>query len=139
MTGRGLVRRFFFAPDKAEASALRRRVTTAWWAIMALVGMCAVLQAHASAEANGSAVDAADERATAFRAVQGPSQESVPGGALFVAGYAMVWLLVFGYVIRLHRMSMRTSHEIQELRALAQQISTHGVRQSAAETSVERG
>jgi CcmD family protein len=135
MTEQTFVRRVV----RASAGARRMQRGAGWWVMMALVGACAALPARASAQASDAVVDAADERATAFRAVQGPSQESVPGGALFVAGYAMVWLLVFGYVIRLHRMSIRASREIHELRALAQQVNTQDARPPSGAPTVERG
>jgi CcmD family protein len=52
------------------------------------------------------AQSASQDRATSFEAVTGPAKEDVAGGPLLLAAYAIVWLVVFGYVfhlVRLHR------------------------------------
>jgi CcmD family protein len=71
-------------------------------------------------EPDAEAEDPAEERATAFRAVEGPVTEDVPGGALMIAAYAAIWILVFGYVFRLGRISARTAADVSRLeRSLA--------------------
>jgi len=68
----------------------------------------------------GEDVDPSDERATSFQAVEGPVTEDVPGGALMVAAYAAIWLLIFGYVFRLGRISAQTTADVRRLeRSLA--------------------
>ncbi|MBK8171656.1 MAG: hypothetical protein IPK60_15090 [Sandaracinaceae bacterium] len=56
-----------------------------------------------------------DSRATQFRAMQGPAQESVPGGTLMVAAYGLVWLFVFAYIVRIALLSAKTSSEVERL------------------------
>lgn len=66
------------------------------------------------------AVDPASERSAAFRAVEGPQTEDVPGGPLLIGAYGVIWALVMLYVIRLGRMQSRTSEEVERLeRSLA--------------------
>ena len=50
------------------------------------------------------AQDAADDRAQSFQAVEGGVKEDIAGGPLMLAAYAVVWLVVFGYVFRLVRL-----------------------------------
>ncbi len=62
----------------------------------------------------------AEERATEFRAVEGPVTEDVPGGALMVGAYGVIWLLVLLYVVRLGRMQGRIAADVERLeRSLA--------------------
>ncbi len=71
-------------------------------------------------EPDAEATDPEEERATEFRAVEGPVTEDVPGGALLITAYAAIWILVFGYVFRLGRMSARTAADVRRLeRSLA--------------------
>jgi CcmD family protein len=60
-------------------------------------------------------VDPSTERATSFRAVDGPVTEDVPGGVLMIVAYAAIWVLVFGYVWRLGRMSAQTAADVRRL------------------------
>ncbi len=52
---------------------------------------------------------------TGFRSVTGPSEEDVPGGLLLVAAYAVIWVLVFGYVLRLGKLQAATRAEIERV------------------------
>lgn len=54
-------------------------------------------------------------RSTEFRAMTGPATESVPGGTLLVAAYGVVWLLLFGYALRLGAMSRETRERLAAL------------------------
>jgi CcmD family protein len=66
------------------------------------------------------AQDAAESRATAFQAVEGSQKEDVPGGPLMVAAYAVVLVLLVGYVARLGALQRRIAGELERLtRALA--------------------
>jgi hypothetical protein len=58
------------------------------------------------------------DRATSFRAVTGPEQESVPGGALLVGGYGLVFALTLLYVVRLSALSRGTDARIARLEKL---------------------
>ena len=58
------------------------------------------------------AQDAADARATEFRAMTGPAQESVPGGMLLVAAYAAIWIFIFAYVWRTAKLQSQTRAEL---------------------------
>lgn len=59
--------------------------------------------------------DADGGRSTEFRAMTGPAQESVPGGMLLVSAYAVVWVVVFGYVLRLGGLSAATRTKLERL------------------------
>lgn len=61
--------------------------------------------------------DAAEERAAAFRGVRGPEAESVPGGALMLAAYAVVWVLLFLFLMRMRRLQRHTAEELERLSA----------------------
>lgn len=58
----------------------------------------ATLCARALAQDEG-AEDAAESRATEFQAADGAQTENIPGGALMVAAYGVIFVLVLGYVI----------------------------------------
>lgn len=81
--------------------------------------LCALMTA-ASAVAQDAADEGTGDRATAFQAVEGAVKEDVPGGPLLVAAYGLIWLLVFGYLVRLVRLQSRTEAEVARLdKALA--------------------
>jgi CcmD family protein len=42
-------------------------------------------------------------RATSFQAVSGSQKEQVPGGPMVIAAYAVLWVLVGGFVLRMGR------------------------------------
>lgn len=64
--------------------------------------------------------DPADERATEFRAVEGPQVEDVPGGPLLITAYGVVWVLLMLYLVRLGRMQARIARDLGRLeRSLA--------------------
>ncbi|MCG8556917.1 MAG: CcmD family protein [Proteobacteria bacterium] len=62
--------------------------------------------------------DVQDQRAAGFVAVEGPTQEDVPGGALLLAAYATVWILLLLYVLRLSRLYLRAERELKRLEQL---------------------
>ena len=78
-----------------------------WLATCALLALLVTGPARAE--------DPSDDRATAFQAVEGAVQEDVPGGPLLVAAYALVWLGVFGYLVRLVRLQRHSEHEVARL------------------------
>ncbi len=61
--------------------------------------------------------DAAEERAAQFVGVRGPEAESVPGGALMLGAYAIVWALLFLYLMRLRGLQRNTAEELERLSA----------------------
>lgn len=64
-----------------------------------------------------SEAQAQNDRAASFEAVEaGAHTEQVPGGALLVAAYATVWILVLGYVVSLGFRQASTSRELGRLR-----------------------
>lgn len=78
------------------------------------LGLCAVLQtgvALAQDEAPSTG------RSTEFRAVEGSEAESVDGGALMVAAYGVILVLVLGYVLHLARLTAGTTAEVARLKA----------------------
>ncbi len=63
------------------------------------------------------AEDAAASRSATFQAVEGASAEDVPGGPLLVSAYAVVLVLLVGYVVWLARLQAGTARELARLRA----------------------
>jgi CcmD family protein len=61
--------------------------------------------------------DAADERASQFVGVRGPEAESISGGALLLAAYAVVWVLLFLFLMRMRRLQKQTAEELERLSA----------------------
>jgi CcmD family protein len=61
--------------------------------------------------------DAAEERAAQFVGVRGPEAESVPGGALLLAAYAIVWALLFLFLMRMRGLQRQTAEELERLSA----------------------
>ncbi|MDH3728393.1 MAG: CcmD family protein [Myxococcales bacterium] len=61
--------------------------------------------------------DPADERAAQFVGVRGPDAEQVPGGALLLAAYAVVWALLFVFLLRMRGLQRQTADELQRLSA----------------------
>jgi hypothetical protein len=59
-----------------------------------------------------------DTRATSFQAVQGAQKEDVPGGSLLVGAYAVVLVLIVGYVARLGMMHQKTASDVERLSRL---------------------
>ena len=59
-----------------------------------------------------------DDRATSFQAVEGAQHEDVPGGKLLVAAYAVVMVLLVGYVARLGMMHRKTASDVERLSRL---------------------
>jgi hypothetical protein len=74
-----------------------------------------VLAQDGAAAAGDDGKDAAESRATAFEAVEGPQKEQVPGGALLVSAYAFVLVLLVAYVGRLAALQSRTAAEVERL------------------------
>ena len=63
---------------------------------------------------------AAESRASSFRAVEGADAEQVPGGNLMIGAYAVMWIFVFGYVLRLQKIHGQTQADLSRIeRALA--------------------
>ncbi len=59
----------------------------------------------------------AEERAAQFVGVTGPEAESVPGGALLLAAYAVVWVLLFLFLLRMRGLQRQTAEELERLSA----------------------
>ena len=59
--------------------------------------------------------DAAESRAAAFQAVEGPDAEQVPGGMLLIGAYGFVLVLLIGYVGRLGKLQSKTLAEVERL------------------------
>jgi CcmD family protein len=69
------------------------------------------------AAASETQEDAAEERATQFVGVRGPEAESIPGGALLLAAYAVVWALLFLFLMRMRGLQRQTAEELERLSA----------------------
>ncbi len=61
--------------------------------------------------------DAAEERAAQFVGVEGPDVESISGGALMLAAYAIVWALLFLFLMRMRGLQRQTAEELERLSA----------------------
>jgi len=61
--------------------------------------------------------DAAEERATQFVGVEGPEAESISGGALLLVAYAVVWVLLFLFLMRVRGLQRQTAEELERLSA----------------------
>ena len=59
--------------------------------------------------------DPAEERATSFVGVEGAVDEDVPGGTLLIAAYAIVWVMLFLYLMRMARLSADVSRRVADL------------------------
>lgn len=81
--------------------------------LLGLVPAAALAEETAAAEEK----DAASDRSAAFRAVQGPDSEQVPGGTLLISAYAVVMVLLVGYVGRLGLLQRKTNAEVARLTA----------------------
>ena len=96
---------------------MKSNMNRGWYAASALVlaiGIASTLLVGTGSQP-AAAQEAAEDRAEAFRAVEGPQQEDVPGGPLLVGAYALLWLFVLGYVWRLGRLHARTASEIEQV------------------------
>ena len=49
--------------------------------------------------------------------VRGPDAENVPGGALLLAAYAIVWVLLFVFLLRMRGLQKQTADELERLSA----------------------
>ena len=78
----------------------------------------------------------AQDRATQFVAVTGPQRESVPGGVLLVAAYGLVWLILFGVVLRTARVQSRA---VADLARLERALSTAKPEAATGAKKVEEG
>ncbi|MDH5672333.1 MAG: hypothetical protein OEZ06_09300 [Myxococcales bacterium] len=59
--------------------------------------------------------DAAEGRSTEFRAVEGATEEDVPGGPLLVGAYAVILALLVLYVLRLSGLQRRLAGDLGRL------------------------
>ncbi len=84
-----------------------------------LTAQAAVAEDPATDPASGTQVEEspAEERAAQFVGVTGPDAESVPGGALLVAAYAVIWVLLFLFLMRMRRLQRQTAEELERLSA----------------------
>lgn len=71
----------------------------------------------AGSSAEEAPEDAAEERAAQFVGVRGPEAESVPGGALMLGAYAIVWVLLFLFLMRMRGLQRQTAEELERLSA----------------------
>jgi len=58
---------------------------------------------------------APESRAQSFQAVEGATKEDVPGGPLLLGAYALIWILVFAYLLRLGRTLGRLEAQFRTL------------------------
>ncbi len=58
-----------------------------------------------------------EERAAQFVGVTGPEAETVPGGPLLLGAYAIVWILLFLFLMRMRGLQRQTAEELERLSA----------------------
>lgn len=78
--------------------------------------LLAPFEAYAQ-DADAGVAEGSTGRETEFVAMTGPARESVPGGALLVSAYAVIWLILCAYVGRLALLQSSTSKELARLEA----------------------
>ena len=88
-----------------------------------LLGLTHFLAAPAVAE-DGPAADeasggetSAEERASQLVGVTGPDAVSIPGGELLLGAYAIVWILLFLFLLRMRGLQRQTAEELERLSA----------------------
>ena len=69
------------------------------------------------AEEDAAEETPAEERATQFVGVRGADAERIPGGALLLGAYAIVWVLLLIYLFRMRRLQRQTADELERLSA----------------------
>ncbi len=95
-------------------SAVRR--SRKWLAAAGLVAIVACSGGGVLAQDHDAGViEDPTNRATAFQAVTGPTRESISGGTLLLSAYAVVWVLVVGYVGRIALASARVARDLGRL------------------------
>ena len=73
----------------------------------------AAAAAGADAGAEASAARAAPDQSLGFVAADRPAK--VPGGRLMISAYALVWLVLFGYLFSIWRRLQGVQQELKEL------------------------
>lgn len=94
---------------------MKRFMLSAALAFSACVMSTAPVSAEEGAAEPAATETPAEERATQFVGVEGAPTDSVPGGTLLVAAYAVVWLLLFAFLWRLRRLHQRNEAELARL------------------------
>lgn len=104
---------------------MSRRV--AWVAAAVLFGAACIggTPVPAAAQEQVQEADPQDDRATAFRAVRGPEAEQVPGGTLLLAAYALVWVLLLLFVLRLAYLYAKTRRDMDALERRMDEGASH--------------
>jgi len=64
-----------------------------------------------------------NDRATTFQAVQGNGTEQYSGGALLVAAYAFLWVVMFAWVALVWRKQRTLDSRLAELEGVIQKAS----------------
>lgn len=107
----------------------------AWALALLLGGMSAHALATGAAAQDASAQEnPAESRAATFEAARGAQTEDVPGGALLIAAYGVIFLLVLGFVGSIAVRQARTQRELAQLR---QDIQAHGRKATSGATTPE--
>jgi len=87
-----------------------------WTVLAASLAVAVPLPSTASAQEGDDQTETPGEsRSAEFRAMEGPPEDQVPGGALMVAAYGLVWLLVLLYVFRVGKLGAATARDVERL------------------------
>ncbi|MCA9531378.1 MAG: hypothetical protein KC543_14715 [Myxococcales bacterium] len=88
---------------------------------------------------DAGAETAAQSRSTQFVAVRGPQTEHVPGGALLIIAYGIVFVLLLLYVLRLFRLQAKTDETLAQLGERIDRADRAGADGAAEAKRAERG
>ena len=113
-----------------------RRLGRRWCGLQSVITLLLALQLAAAASTAITVMTAGsaqaqtaepEERAASFRSVSGGVKEDVPGGALTVGAYAIIWTVLFGFVLRLIRMQRSVEVDLARLeRSVGDQLRLNG-------------
>lgn len=82
---------------------------------VAVTPVASVAQDTPAADEGPDGVNPESDRAQSFRAMTGPATEDVPGGALLIGAYGLVWFFVLLLVLRIWSVSRRVGKELRRL------------------------
>jgi CcmD family protein len=86
-----------------------------------LLQLIAVVSAQPSAQ-TAQVEPSVEQRSRVFEAVEGMQVEEVSGAKMLLAAYALFWLLLFAYVVRLARIQDRTRNDLDRLERLLAKV-----------------
>jgi hypothetical protein len=102
---------------------LTRALSSSWGSLFAATLFIAPMLFAAPVSAQMDEQPTMEGQAMSFERVEGPDTENVPGGLMMVIAYAVIWLLLLGFVVRLGLLHRGTAGDVARLeRSLAAAI-----------------